>query len=52
MTNIQAIKAFFEADGGRKVSMDEMKALTANDRAELGAACAKTLGFEIEAPKS
>lgn len=36
MTNVAAIRAFFEANGGRKVTMDEVKALSAEDRQELG----------------
>lgn len=36
MSDVIAIKRFFEADGGRKVEMSEMKALTVEDRAELG----------------
>lgn len=35
-SNVTAIKTFFESDGGRKVSMEEMKALTADERAYLG----------------
>jgi hypothetical protein len=48
--NVAAIKRYFEADGGKKVTMDEMKALTAADRDELGAACAAALGLEISLP--
>lgn len=51
MTTIAAIKAFFEADGGRKISMDEMRALTSDERAELGQLCAKALGVELDSPK-
>lgn len=36
LANVTAIKKFFELDGGRKVGMDEMKALSTEDRAELG----------------
>lgn len=35
-SNVTAIKTFFEADGGRKVSMQEMKDLSADERAQLG----------------
>lgn len=38
VSNVTAIKKFFE-DGGRKVEMGEMKALTAEDREELGKLC-------------
>lgn len=43
LANVTAIKKFFELDGGRKVSMDEMKALSADERAELGKLCAEEL---------
>lgn len=36
VSNVTNIKRFFESNGGRKVSMDEMKALTPEDRNELG----------------
>lgn len=45
---VAAIKRYFEADGGRPVKMDEMKALTAGDREELGKACAAALGCELQ----
>jgi hypothetical protein len=48
MTNIAAIKAFFEADGGRKIEMNEMRALTVEERAELAQMCAKALGVELD----
>lgn len=35
-SNVKGIKTFFEADGGRKVEMSELKALTREDREELG----------------
>ena len=35
LNNIAVIKQFFEANGGRKVSMDEFKALTSQEREEL-----------------
>ena len=47
MTRIKAIKTFFEADGGRKVSMQEMKKLTDDDKNELGQLACKELGFEM-----
>ena len=50
MNNIEAIKTYFEADGGRKVTMTELKELTAADRAELGKLCAEKLGAEIVSP--
>lgn len=36
ISNVTLIKKFFE-EGGKKVSMEEMKALTIEDRNELGA---------------
>lgn len=48
MNNLQAIRAFFESDGGRKITMDEMKALSMEDKKELGALCAEKLGVTIK----
>lgn len=50
MTRVQAIKTFFESDGGRRVSMDEMKALTPEDRKELAELAAEKLGVTLDAP--
>lgn len=36
MSNVVAIRKFFELDGGRQVKLDEMKPLTPADREELG----------------
>lgn len=36
MSNVKAIKAFFEQDGGRKIDLRELKDLTSEDREELG----------------
>jgi len=47
-TNVKAIKEFFEADGGRKVTMSEMRELSTKERGELGRMCAEALGKEIE----
>lgn len=52
VNNIEAIKTYFEQNGGRKVTMTELKELTAADRAELGQLAAKELGFEIISPVS
>ena len=41
--NVKAIKKFFESDGGRTVKMAEMKALSTEDRVELGALCREAL---------
>lgn len=47
LNNIQAIKEYFAKDGGRPVTMQELKDLSKEDRAELGALAAKELGAEI-----
>lgn len=44
ITAMKAIRDFFG-----HVTMDEMKALTKEDRAELAPACAQALGCELEA---
>lgn len=49
MTPMKAIRTFFEADGGRKVGMDELKALPKADRDEIAPLCAQALGVELEA---
>jgi hypothetical protein len=46
MTNVAAIKLFFESDGGRKVTMEEMKALSVDERAEIGKLCMEELIVE------
>lgn len=48
VTNVQAIKEFFEANGGRKVEMSEMKALSRDEREELGRLAAAALGHTIK----
>jgi hypothetical protein len=50
ISNVKAIKEFFEADGGVPVTMAEMRALAPAERAELGRLCAEALGKEIGAP--
>lgn len=47
-TNMAILKEFFENDGGRKLGMDEMKQLTAEDRKELSALARKALGYPAE----
>ena len=42
ISNVKAIKNFFEADGGSKVSMKELKELSDADRVELGTAIKET----------
>ena len=46
---IEAIKLFFESNGGRKVTMEELKVLKASDRDELGTLCAERLGLKLKA---
>lgn len=41
LTGTQAIKTFFEANGGRRVEMAEMQALGKEGRAELAPLCAE-----------
>lgn len=44
ITVIAAIKTFFGQDGGRAVTMDELKALSKTERDELGKLAAEALG--------
>lgn len=49
MTPIQCLKAYFEQQPhGRKVTMDEMKALTKEDRRELAEMCAVAMNVTLE----
>lgn len=49
MKAVQAMKTFFEAEPhGRKVTMDELKALDRVERQELGRLAAEALGVEFE----
>ena len=48
MSPLKAIRTFFEADG-RKLTLDELKALTSEDRAELGRLAAEKLGVTLAA---
>lgn len=47
MTNMVAIRTYFEANGGRKVGMDELKALNTDERKELAVLAAKELDVEL-----
>ena len=49
MTATKAIKTFFELDGGRKITMEDLKTLPRNDREELGALACAQLGETFEA---
>jgi hypothetical protein len=45
-SSMKAIKTFFESGPrGREVEIPELKALTPDEREELGAACKKELGW-------
>jgi hypothetical protein len=49
MKNIPAIKQYFESGKhGRRVTMDELKALSKDERNELGALCCVELGTKHE----
>jgi hypothetical protein len=45
MSPVQLIREFFEANGGRKVTMDEFKALSQAERRELSDAIASQRGM-------
>ena len=47
MTQVQVLKLFFEADGGRPITMAEFKELTSEERRELAEMAAKVLGVEL-----
>ena len=47
MTPIKAIRTYFEQDGGRQVTTAEIKALTTEERRELGVLCCAALGVEL-----
>lgn len=50
MKSVAAIKRYFEADPhGRKVTMDELRTLTPDERRELGSLACVELGVEFEA---
>jgi hypothetical protein len=44
---VQALKAFFEADGGRPLTLEELKKLTSEERRELAELAAKAMGIEL-----
>lgn len=46
-TTIVAIKRFFESDGGRKIEMKELQALSGEERQELGKLAAVELDVEL-----
>jgi hypothetical protein len=47
MSKLKAIRNYFEADGGRKVTLSELKALTTEDKDELAPLAAAELGVEL-----
>jgi len=47
MTSVKAIRAYFEAEGGRKMTLKELRALSIEERQELAALYAKELGVEL-----
>lgn len=47
MLPTKAIKTFFELDGGRKVTIQEFKALTPEDKHELAVLCCEALGVQL-----
>lgn len=49
MTRVQAIRMYFEMDGGRKITLQEMKNLSIEERKELGALCLAALGETLTA---
>lgn len=49
MSRVTAIKTFFERDGGRRVTLDELRALNDAERQELAELCAKELGQPLDA---
>ena len=52
ISRVAAIKRYFEADGGRKVEMREMQALSKEEREYLAVEAAKQLGVELDTPAS
>lgn len=52
MSRTKAIKVFFEAEpNGRRVTLDELKQLSVEDRQEIGDLVGKALGVEIVVTK-
>ncbi len=48
-TPVKAIQDFFSKDGGRPVTMTELRALNTEERQELGRLCAAAMGKTIAA---
>lgn len=52
MTSTIAIKTFFEKNGGRKVTLNELNALSSKERRDMGALAAAKLGVTLaDAPQ-
>lgn len=49
LNSVQTIKRYFEADGGRQVTMAEFRALSADERMWLATEAAKAMGTELVA---
>jgi hypothetical protein len=49
LTNVQAIKMFFEKDNGKPVTMDELKKLSPEERKELAVMAAVALNHPLAA---
>ena len=47
LNRIETIKRYFALDDGRPVTLQELKALTPEDRGELAALAAKEMGTEL-----
>ena len=47
MSAIQVLKTFFEADGGRPLTVNELKELSTAERRELAEMAAKVMGVEL-----
>lgn len=51
LSKLGAIRRYFETDGGRKLTIIEIKALTIEDREELAPLCAAELSETLEGEK-
>ena len=48
LSRLGAIKRFFELDGGRKLIMEEVRALSDEEKTELGSLAAAELGVTLQ----
>jgi hypothetical protein len=49
MSPVKALKTYLEAEpSGRKVTIEELKALTPDERVHMGSLAAEALGVELE----